>query len=185
MEKIPHPDSSHLVTAFLLYDITSVCHDSVGRVWIWISEAGWSWIGVKLRSSKTCRSSESFCLFVFLVCSAEHFPFLVFHSEWLCLRALSRGKASLESEKGWQEKVGQTLKDTHIRSLAEPRQGPVLLCDSVSSIAVFDTVLCQWERACESPVSCLIKGTGCFQYWIKLSAKGLVLHLEKYPTASD
>ncbi len=145
------------------------------------SEAGWSWIGLKLRSSKTCRSSESFCLFVFLVCSAQHFPFLVFHSERLCLRALSRGKASLESEKGWQEKVGQILRHTHIRSLARPRQGPVLLCESVTSIAVFDTALCQWERAYESPVSCLIRETGCFPYWVKLSAKGLVLHLENTP----
>ncbi len=70
---------------------------------------------------------------------------------------------------------------THIQSLARPRQGPVLLCESVTSIAVFDTALCQWERAYESPVSCLIRETGCFPYWVKLSAKGLVLHLENTP----
>lgn len=187
MEKIPHPDSSHLVTAFLLYDITSVCLDSVGRVWIWISEAGWSWIGVKLRSSKTCRSSESFCLFVFLpsvFCRTFSFPGLSFRmavfesivprKSFIRIRKRVTGKSRSDAQR-----------HTHIRSLAEPRQGLVLLCDSVISIAVFDIVLCQWERACESPVSCLIKGTGCFQYWVKLSAKGLVLHLEKYPTASD
>lgn len=37
---------------------------------------------------------------VSILSSAERFPFLGFHSERLCLRALSRGKASLESEKG-------------------------------------------------------------------------------------
>lgn len=75
--KIPHPDSSHLVTAFLLYDITGLyptlcwaCLDSVG--WIWISEAGWLGIRVKLNRS---RSSESNCFVCVSTVFCRTFPF--------------------------------------------------------------------------------------------------------------